>query len=375
MAEEQLGQEKTEEPTPRKEEKAREDGQVARSRELNGMAMLVTGSVGLVVFGDSYATTFAEIMRRSAGMAAASDDQMFAALEYAANEALWVTVPLLALVMLAGIVSSVGMGGLVLSAKAIAFKGNRMSPLAGFKRMFSLRALVELGKAIAKVAVVVGVAMAVLNSMAPDMLALAFAPLEQAVFDSLSMVAWSLVGLSVSLIVIAMVDVPFQLAEFKKQLRMTRQEVKDEMKDSEGRPEVKSRIRRLQQEFARRRMFADIPDADVVITNPEHYSVALKYDAQAMAAPVVLAKGADLIALKIREIAGAHGVPVLESPALTRAVYHATDIGAEVPSALYVAIAQVLAYVYQLRHFRAGGAAAPRPLSEMEIPEMYRRDA
>ncbi len=375
MAEEQLGQEKTEEPTPRKEEKAREDGQVARSRELNGMAMLVTGSLGLVVFGGSYASTFAEIMRRSATMASASDDQMFAALEYAANEALWVTVPLLGLVMLAGIASSIGMGGLVLSAKAIAFKGNRMSPLAGFKRMFSLRALVELGKAIAKVTVVVGVAMAVLNAMAPDMLALAFAPLEQAVLDSLSMVAWSLVGLSVSLVVIAVVDVPFQLAEFKKQLRMTRQEVKDEMKDSEGRPEVKSRIRRLQQEFARRRMFADVPNADVVITNPEHYSVALKYDAESMAAPVVLAKGADLIAFKIREIAAAHGVPVLESPALTRAVYHATDVGGEVPAALYVAIAQVLAYVYQLRRFKAGGAAAPRPLADVEIPEVYRRDA
>ena len=254
MAEEQLGQEKTEEPTPRKQEKAREDGQVARSRELNGMAMLVTGSLALIAFGGVYAQTLTEMTRHLTGMAATNSDQMLRALEYAATEALWVTVPLLAIVMVAGIASSVGMGGLVFSAKALAFKGNRLSPIAGFKRMFSMRSLVELGKAIAKVAVVVGVALTVLNTMASDMLALALAPVAPAMAHSLSIVAWSLVGLSASLIVIAVVDVPFQLAEFRKQLRMTRQEVKDEMKDSEGRPEVKGRIRRLQQEISRRRM-------------------------------------------------------------------------------------------------------------------------
>ncbi|NJN51034.1 MAG: flagellar biosynthesis protein FlhB [Gammaproteobacteria bacterium] len=374
MAEEQLGQEKTEEPTPRKEEKAREDGQVARSRELNGMAMLVTGSVGLIAFGEVYAKTLVHIMRETAEMAATQHDEMLAALEFAATEALWMTVPLLALILVAGVASSLGIGGLVFSTKAMAFKGNRLSPLAGFKRMFSMRSLVELGKAIAKVAVVVGVALAVLNAMARDMLALALAPLEPAVIDSLGIVAWSLAALSASLVIIAAVDVPFQIAEFRKQLKMTKQEVRDEMKDSEGRPEVKSRIRRLQQELARRRMLADVPNADVVITNPEHYSVALRYDPEAMSAPVVLAKGADLIALKIREIASAHDVPVLESPPLTRAIYHATEVGGEVPAPLYVAIAQVLAYVYQLQRFRNGTGSAPRLLPDIEIPETYRRD-
>jgi flagellar biosynthetic protein FlhB len=374
MAEEQLGQEKTEEPTPRKQEKAREDGQVARSRELNGMAMLVTGSACLLAFGGSFATTFTTLTERLAEMATASDGQMLPALEYATNEALGATVPLLALVLVAGVVSSVSMGGLVVSAKAIAFKANRMSPIAGLKRMFSMRALVELGKAIAKVGVVVGVSFAVLDTMTADILALALAPLEPALIQSLSIVGWALVALSGSLVVIAAVDVPFQLAEFRKQLRMTRQEVKDELKDSEGRPEVKGRIRRLQQEISRRRMLADVPQADVVITNPDHYSVALRYDAETMSAPLVLAKGADLMALKIREIARAHNVPVLEAPALTRAVYHATEIGGEVPAALYVAIAQVLAYVYQLQRYRRGGAAAPKPLPEFDIPDGFRRD-
>jgi flagellar biosynthesis protein FlhB len=374
MAEEAQGQDKSEEATPRKREKAREEGQAARSRELNTMTVLVAGSVAVVMFGASLRDALSKIMTGITEMAAHPDGQMLEALHFATVLAVQATLPLLVLVFVVALVSSGAMGGFVFSTKVLGFKASRMNPLTGLQRMFSMKALIELAKAVAKFLLVAGVALAVLHLWSNDLLRLGLKPLPEAMSEGLELVAHTFVALSCSLILIAAVDVPLQLAEFNKQLKMTRQEVRDEMKDSEGRPEVKGRIRRLQQEIARRRMLADIPKADVVITNPEHYSVALQYTATKMNAPRVLAKGADLIAFRIRELATASNVPIVAAPALTRAIYHSTDIGDEVPAPLYVAIAQILAFVYQLKQYRRGAGPAPRPLGDLQVPEEYRRD-
>ncbi len=374
MAEEAQGQDKSEEATPRKREKAREEGQVPRSRELNTMALLVAGSVGSLALAQQAGARFAALTEAIAALATHPDGQMGAALRLGTVAALQAALPLLAFLFVVAVVSSAAMGQ-VFSPKALAFKASRMSPLAGLQRMFSTKSLIELGKAIAKFAITGGVALVVLHTQSDALLRIGLQPLSNAMIEALRLIAHSFIALSCSMIVIAAVDVPLQLREFAEKLKMTRQEVRDEMKDSEGRPEVKSRIRRLQQEIARRRMLADIPKADVVITNPQHYSVALQYVAANMNAPKVLAKGADLLAFKIRELAIASRVPIVASPALTRAIYHSTDIGEEVPAPLYVAIAQILAFVYQLKQYRRGTGPAPRPLTDIDIPEAYRRDA
>jgi flagellar biosynthetic protein FlhB len=375
MAEEAQGQDKSEEATPRKLEKAREEGQAARSRELNTATVLVAGSMAVVFFGGGMRDAFSQIMSGVAEMAVRPDGQLLPALHFATVLAVKATLPLLVLVFVIALASSGAIGGFVFSTKVLGFKASRMNPLTGLQRMFSMKALIELAKAIAKFLIVAGVAIAVLQIWSHDLLRLGLKPLPEAMSEGLELVAHSFVALSCSLILIAAVDVPIQLLEFSKQLKMTRQEVRDEMKDSEGRPEVKGRIRRLQQEIAKRRMLADIPKADVVITNPEHYSVALQYVAKSMNAPKVLAKGADLIAFRIRELATASRVPIVAAPSLTRAIYHSTDIGDEVPAPLYVAIAQILAFVYQLKQYRRGAGPAPRPLGDLVIPEEYRRDS
>ncbi|MEZ5550107.1 MAG: flagellar biosynthesis protein FlhB [Pseudomonadales bacterium] len=372
MAEEQQSQERTEEPTSRKLSKAREDGQVARSRELNTVALVMLGAFGLLTFVPWGGSRIMRLTESIFTEAAAPDAVLLDTLATAAVETMLTLAPLLLMVSLAGVLSSVAMGGLVFSTKAMAFKGSRMSPLKGLKRMFSAKSLVELGKSIAKFVLIAGVATLTLSVLLEDLLWIGALPLEAAVGKGLEFVGLGLLLIGSSLVVVALIDVPFQMHEHSKQLKMTKQEIKDEMKDSEGKPEVRSRIRQLQQEIARRRMLADIPDADVVITNPTHYAVAIRYDSGEMQVPVVVARGADLMAFRIREIAENHGVAVLQLPMLARAVYFNTEIGEEIPSGLYVAVARVLAYIYQLRQFKQGVGAAPKPLGAIDIPEAFR---
>jgi flagellar biosynthetic protein FlhB len=372
MAEDYQGQEKTEEPTPRKSEKAREEGQVVRSRELTTLVVVLGGALGLIFFGGGMVREIVSITHHAFEASIATD--MRDVMTTATTGALLATLPLLLVTVVLAIVSSGALGGFLVAPKALAFKVSRLSPIAGFRRMFSVRSLVELVKALAKFLVVAGVAVVVLHTMSDDLLSLGLAAPGAGMREGMQMMLHAFVALAASLILIAGIDVPFQLAQHKKQLRMTRQEVRDELKDSEGRPEVRSRIRRTQQEIARRRMLADVPTADVVITNPEHYSVALKYDPATMAAPRVVAKGADLIAFRIREIAAANDVPVVRTPALARAIYWVTDIGRDIPSALYVAVARVLAYVYQLKLHKSGMGPEPRALADPEVPPEYRRD-
>jgi flagellar biosynthetic protein FlhB len=239
--------------------------------------------------------------------------------------------------------------------------------------MFSMRSLVELVKAIAKVGLVIIIAVLILDVRTEDLLSIAEEAPVPAMAHALWTAGWSFFLLSCSMVIIAAIDVPFQIYDHHKKLKMTHQEVKDEFKDTEGKPEVKGRIRQLQREMSQRRMMQDVPDADVVITNPSHYAVALKYDQGKMAAPLVVAKGADQIALKIMEIAREHKVDLLRTPPLTRAVYHSTEIGGEIPGGLYVAIAQVLAYLFQLRRYRKGQGERPG-MPQMPIPSDLRRD-
>ena len=377
MAESESGAEKSEEPTGKRLSESRKKGQIARSKELNTLAVTLGGFGGLLVFGGSMGNAMLDIMRgnfslpREAIMDENSMGLWLAASGEIAMEALF---PLFLLLLVVSILGPISLGGWLFSAEAMAPKASRMNPWAGLKRMFSVNALVELLKALAKFVLILLVGVAVLAAFQDDLLAIVHEPVDSAIIHALSVVGWSALWMSCGLILIAAVDVPFQLWSNKKKLMMTKQEVRDEYKDSEGKPEVKQRIRQMQREISERRMMQAVPEADVVITNPTHFAVALKYDPSKGSAPVLLAKGGDFTALKIREIANEHKVMVLESPALARAVFYSTELDQEIPAGLYLAVAQVLAYVYQLRQYKAGKGKRPAPLPDLPIPPDLRRN-
>ena len=376
MAESDSGQERTEEPTGKRLQESRDKGQVARSRELNTLAVVMVAAVGLLTLGPAMVQKLMNIMSFNFSIereALYSNDSMGLHLFASVGEGLQVLGPLFFLLLVASIVGPVLLGGWLFSIKSLAPKFERMNPLAGLKRMFSLKALVELLKALGKFLVVLGAALLVLHLRTEDLLSMGQESLQSAIVHCAWVLTSSLIILSASLILIAAVDVPFQLWDHKQKLRMTKQEVKDEFKDSEGKPEVKGRIRQLQREMAERRMMDKVPQADVVITNPTHFAVALKYDPLATGAPVLLAKGADLVAQRIREVASENQIVVLESAPLARAVFYSTELDREIPAGLCLAVAQVLAYVFQLRQFRAGQGKRPGPMPEPPIPDDLKR--
>ena len=378
MAESESGADKSEEPTGKRLEESRKKGQIARSKELNTLAVTLTGTVALIIFGAYMGNVLMDIMRGNFSLpreVLMSERSMALYLLASGKEALLAVQPFLLALLIASVAGPIALGGWLFSAEALQPKASRMNPLAGLKRMFSVQALVELIKALAKFLVILAVALVVLAIDQDDLLAIANEPIEPAILHSLKVVGWSAFWLSCGLILIAAVDVPFQLWSHKQKLMMTKQEVRDEYKDTEGKPEVKGRIRQLQREMAERRMMQAVPQADVVITNPTHFAVALKYDPEKGGAPMLLAKGGDFLALKIREIAQEHQVMVLESPALARAVYYSTELDQEIPAGLYLAVAQVLAYVYQLRQYKAGKGKRPGPLPDLPIPADLRRDS
>ncbi|TYP61746.1 flagellar biosynthesis protein FlhB [Stutzerimonas stutzeri] len=377
MAESESGADKSEEPTEKRIRESREKGQLARSRELNTVAVTLGGIGGLLASGGSLAGSLMVIMQGSFELSRETlldEGSMVRLLMGSGMIALEAIMPLLIVLLLVSIIGPISLGGWLFSAKAMAPKFSRMNPGPGLKRMFSTKALVELLKALGKFLVVLLVALAVLSAYQDDLLSIAKQPLDLAIMHSVEVVGWSALWMACGLILIAAVDVPFQLWDNKQKLMMTKQEVRDEYKDSEGKPEVKSRIRQLQRDAAQRRMMQAVPEADVVITNPTHFAVALKYDGSKGGAPMLVAKGGDFVALKIREIANEHQVTVLESPALARAVYYSTELDREIPAGLYLAVAQVLAYVYQLRQYRSGKGKRPDPLSSLPIPPDLRRD-
>jgi len=377
MAESESGADKTEDPTEKRKKDSREKREIARSKELNTLAIMLAGSIGLIIFGGALAQDMMEIMRYNFSIsreALLNPDSMGAFLLHSGKIALIALQPVLITLLIAALIGPIALGGWLFAAGSLAPKFSRMNPAAGLKRMFSAKALVELLKALAKFFIILIVALMVLQADIDDLQRIAHEPLESAVIHSLQVVAWSALWMACGLILIAAVDVPVQLWESHKKLLMTKQEVRDEHKDQEGRPEVKQRIRQTQRDMSQRRMMSAIPDADVIITNPTHFAVALKYDPEKGAAPMLLAKGSDFLALKIREIGAKHDILLLESPALARSIYYSTELDQEIPAGLYLAVAQVLAYVYQIRQHQAGKGKRPDPLSDLPIPPDLRRD-
>ena len=377
MAESESGADKTEDPTEKRKKDSREKGEIARSKELNTLAIMLAGSIGLIIFGGALAQDMMEIMRYNFSIsreALLNPDSMGAYLLHSGKIALIALQPVLITLLIAALIGPIALGGWLFAAGSLAPKFSRMNPAAGLKRMFSAKALVELLKALAKFFIILIVALMVLQADIDDLQRIAHEPLESAVIHSLQVVAWSALWMACGLILIAAVDVPVQLWESHKKLLMTKQEVRDEHKDQEGRPEVKQRIRQTQRDMSQRRMMSAIPDADVIITNPTHFAVALKYDPEKGAAPMLLAKGSDFLALKIREIGAKHDILLLESPALARSIYYSTELDQEIPAGLYLAVAQVLAYVYQIRQHQAGKGKRPDPLNDLPIPPDLRRD-
>ena len=365
MAENEDGQERTEEATPRRQQQAAEKGQVVRSRELTSLAMLLMAATGLLVLGPGLLAGLAAQMR--AGLALdpkkiADTGQIPAVLGHAFSDLLLLLAPFLGLMLVIALAAPLALGGWTFS---LAFKWEHLNLMAGIARLFSWQSLMELLKALGKFLVVGGAAVILLWRGEAELLHLGREPLGPALAHTADTLGWTFLILTLPMLLIAGVDVPFQLLTFFRNLRMTKQEVRDEMKDSEGKPEVKGRIRRLQQEFAQRRMMEKVPTADVLVTNPEHYAVALQYQPDTMKAPVIIASGANHMALRIRELAGQHKIPRVESRLLARALYYNGALDKPIPVGLYQAVAQVLAYVFRLRR---DGELTGDPIVMNEVP-------
>ena len=377
MAEEQGGggQERSEEPTQKRLQDAKEKGQVARSRELNTTVILMVGASILLFTGKDLGAGLNALMTKGLSFERswAFDTALIPGrLGDIMLDALMLFLPFMLTLVVAALLTPVLMGGWSFSAKALSPKFDKINPIKGMKRLFSLKGLMELLKAMAKVLLVAGAATLLITSLFGDLTALGSLGVERAMAHAFNMLGWSLLALSAVMILISAIDVPFQLWQHRKQLKMTKQEVKDEHKNTEGDPEVKGHIRRMQQEMAMRRMMDEVPSADVVITNPTHFAVALRYKEPEMRAPIVVAKGVDLTAARIREIAQEHNVALFEAPPLARALYASTDINDEIPGALYLAVAQVLAYVFQLKTAtRKKGSKKPRPPGDLSVPDEY----
>ncbi|WP_426113183.1 flagellar biosynthesis protein FlhB [Pseudomonas sp. DSP3-2-2] len=378
MAEDENGQDKTEDPTEKKKSEARKDGQIARSKELNTLVIMLVGAGGLLSFGSDIAQMMMELMRSNfiISREMLMDQSYMARMLLSSGKlALVAMLPFLVALMLASLIAPISLGGWLFSAKTMAPKFSRMNPASGLKRMVSASALIELLKSFGKFLIVLVVALVVLDKDKADLISIAHEPLEMAIIHSLQVVGWSTLWMACGLMIIAAIDVPYQIWEAHKKLLMTKQEIRDEHKDAEGRPEVKQRIRQLQRDMSQRRMMESIPTADVIITNPTHFAVALKYDPEQGGAPMLVAKGTDFIALKIREIGAHHQILILESPGLARSIYYSTELDQEIPAGLYLAVAQVLAYVYQIRQFHSGRGKRPDPLGDISIPPDLQRDS
>jgi flagellar biosynthetic protein FlhB len=362
---------RTEAATPRRLEQAREEGQVARSQELTTFAMLMAGGGGLWLLGGALFDQLRVLLRHGLTLdaAAVSDaSQMTTRLHDLALNGLIAMAPLLALLMIVAVGAPQLLSGWNFSWSALRIDAQRLDPLAGVARILSWRGAAELIKALVKSALIAAVAAAVMWHYREPLQQLVLLPPAAAIAQTARIAGLSFLLIAGALAVVAAADVPFQLWRHADDLKMSRQELRQEHKESEGDPQIKAAIRNQQRAMARRRMMSEVPKASVIVTNPTHYAVALSYEDRTMRAPRVVAKGADLVAARIRELGEEHHVPVLESPALARAIYHHTEIGAEIPETLYTAVAEVLAYVFQLRRHREYGDVTPTPLRRIAVP-------
>lgn len=370
---------RSEQPTAKREREARERGEVARSRELGTAAVMIVGSAALLFGGGGFAQAFARLMRSglSIDRGVLSDPgAMGHQLGTATVAAILDILPFLGAIAGAAVLAPLALGGWVFSAETLVPDFGRLSPANGLGRIFGVSGLAELVKALLKFTVTGALAVAAGLWLVRDTVALGSMPTETGIAHAAHLLALGLLLMSSGLLVIAAVDAPFQWWFHRRRLRMTREEVREEFKETEGRPEVKSRVREMQRKLSKRRMMQAVPRADVVVTNPTHYAVALRYEAARMKAPKVVAKGRDLVALEIRRIAEGARVPVFEAPVLARVLYGAAEIGREIPSGLYLAVAQVLSYVLQLKTLpaiRAARLRRPEPQVDEALRARYDR--
>ncbi len=375
MAESETGQERSEQPTPKRLDDARKKGQIARSRDFNTMIIIALSATALIMIGQTMVMDISTLMRE---YFQPTRDDIYDPLGVirwfygAILDGVMIIIPFLGLTLVAALLAPIMVGGWAFSFEAMAPKLSKLNPIKGFKKLFSAKGLMELVKAMAKFLLVASVALIVISSNTSDYLQLGSMPMEAALIKAGELISWAFLLVTIALMIIAAVDVPFQIWDHKKQMKMTLQEVKDEMKDTEGKPEVKSKVRQLQRQMSESRMMDAVPEADVVVTNPTHFAVALKYDPDTMKAPQVVARGADIVAANIRRVAAANDILLLETPPLARALYHTSEIGQEIPRGLYVAVAQVLAYVFQLREVQKNGGEKPSQ-PEPEIPEAFEK--
>lgn len=369
-------QEKTEQPTGKRLEDARKKGQVPRSREAGTLFVLLSGVLALYALAPYLANGFREIFNQSLVL---TRDQVFTIDEMRrvfVQDLMAVGLPLLcicAIMLIFALIGSIFLGGINFSQEAMTPKFSKLNPMSGIKRMFSLNSIIELVKSIAKVSVIGFLSYFIIKAYAPDILKLSYINPLVAIREAINLLFMMMLVIVCAMIPIVLIDVPFQIWNYKKQLRMTKQEIKDEYKEVEGNPEIKNRIRRMQYEMASRRMMSKIPEADVVVTNPTHYAVALSYDPNGALAPVVVAKGVDEIAQKIKEIAYEYQIPVMQLPPLARSIYYTTDLDKEIPRGLFKAVAQVLAYVLSMKNFKEGKGPRPRDLDRnLPIPDELR---
>ncbi|MEY3744271.1 MAG: hypothetical protein RLZZ541_1326 [Pseudomonadota bacterium] len=364
--------EKTEQASPKRLEKAREEGDVPRSRELATVTVLFSAGMGILVMGDHLNQALKNSM--TAGLnfdRTAAFDPIVLLMRTADNiySLLLAFAPLALIIIIMAIAAPIVIGGWVFSGKAFVPQFSRLNPISGLSNMMSKNAAIELIKSIAKTLVVATVAYIVISHDMAPILSLSLLPLKTSITQVNHLMLMAFLSIVSALVFIAAIDVPYQLYHYASKLKMTKEEVRQESKESEGNPEIKARIRQQQREMAKRRMMSEIPKADVVITNPTHYAVAIKYQDEGMRAPIVVAKGADVMALKIREIASEHNILIMESPKLARALFAHTELNDEIPEALYSAVAEVLAYVFQMRIFKKDGGFRPEIPKALPVPE------
>lgn len=372
MAEQDSDEEKTEEATPRRLEKSREEGEVARSRELTTFMLLLGGLIGLWTMGSTLYSELGGMMeqaflfeRRQAFEVLPMVAQGFGLIE----RILFALMPLFLFLTVVALLAPALLGGWLISAKALQPKVSKLNPLKGIKQVLGVQALVELAKAIAKATLVGSVLVVFLYLNRGEFMALMDQPIRQALGRALTLVAQASGLMVLTLVVVILIDVPYQLWSHAKKLRMTKDEVKRENKETEGDPQQKAHIRQQQQAMARGRMMSKVPEADVIITNPSHYAVALQYREAGMTAPRVVAKGADAVAARIRDIGEEHDIPMLEAPPLARSLYQHVDLDDEIPQALYTAVAEVMAWAFGIRRAAREGGDPPSSPSDLAVPE------
>lgn len=363
--------EKTEAATPRRLEKAREEGQVARSRELNTFLLLAAGVAAIWFTGGHLYQGLTGILHSGLAfdLRVGQDSTVMVAL--AANSALQgllLLLPIFGVLLVVAILASVSLGGFLLSGKALEPKFERLNPLKGIKRLFSAQTVVELVKTLAKAGVVGTVGVLVITHYRDQMIALTYASTTEALIAGMELVALCCALIVAGLFIIVLIDAPWQLFSHHKKMRMSLQDVKQEHKESEGDPHVKGRIRQQQRAMSRQRMMSQVPQADVIITNPTHYAVALVYDEVRGGAPRLVAKGSGILAARVRALGAEHKIPELSAPPLARAIYHNVELDHEIPAELYSAVAEVLAWVFQLRHWNAGIGAQPQMPASLDVP-------